>query len=226
MDRDIDKKMKRTQKRALAQELITGKSAIIFATVLGISGAAVLKLFTNNIALVVALAGLVIYVILYGFWKRRSTIGTLVGSISGAIPPVVGYCAVSGAFDLGALILFLILVFWQMPHFYSIAMYRHDDYSKAGIPALPVKKGFYVTKVHILFYIIGYIFFVACLNFYGYTGKTYLFVSVVLGCIWLGYGINGFNNQNDELWARKMFRVSLIVLTTTSIVIGLDSFLP
>jgi heme o synthase len=163
---------------------------------------------------------------LYGFWKRLSSTGTLVGSISGAVPPVVGYCAVSGSFDLGALIFFLVLVFWQMPHFYAIAMYRRDDYAKAGIPALPVKKGLHVTKIHIMLYIIIYTLVVACLNFYGYTGKTYLAVAVGLGLIWLGYGLQGFSSDNDEVWARKMFRVSLIVLTVTSVMIGLDSLLP
>ena len=226
IDRDIDKKMKRTKKRALASGLVSGRSALLFGTTLGISGVAILKAYTNDVALVLALIGFFVYVVMYGFWKRRSTIGTVVGSISGAIPPVVGYCAASNNFDTGALIFFLILVLWQMPHFYSIAMYRRDDYAKAGIPALPVKKGMEVTKIHILIFIVAYIVVVACLTLFDYTGNTYLVVGVVLGLIWLGYGIAGFKTDDDIKWARKMFRVSLIVLSITSVMIGLDSLLP
>src|SRR6202040_4019316 len=118
-----------------------------------------------------------VYVVLYSFWKYRSSLATLVGSIAGAVPPVVGYCSVSNRFDTGAVLFFLILVLWQMPHFFSIAMYRLQDYSAAAIPVLPIKKGNHRTKVHMVFYILGFIMVAILLTVFGYTGYSYLIVA-------------------------------------------------
>jgi len=141
IDRNIDKRMARTKKRALVQGTISGKHALIFATMLGVLGFALLLAYTNTLVTVIGVIAFIDYVVLYGISKRRSVYGTIVGSISGAAPIVAGYVAVTNQFDLGALLLFFILVYWQMPHFYGIAMYRFDDYKAAGIPVLPVQKG-------------------------------------------------------------------------------------
>src|SRR5208282_3822889 len=115
-----------------------------------------LMITTNPLAVSVAFAAFFIYVVLYGFWKRRKTVATLVGSIAGAIPPVVGYVAVSNRLDVGAWILFSILVLWQMPHFFAIAMYRLEDYKAASVAVLPAVKGIYATKVQMLLYILAF----------------------------------------------------------------------
>jgi protoheme IX farnesyltransferase len=157
IDRHVDAKMARTKKRALATGEISIKNALIFGILLGLIGGSLLLIYTNLLTFFIAFAGFLIYVFPYSFGKYRTSYGTLIGSIAGAAPPLVGYCAVSNHFDLGALILFLIVVFWQMPHFYAIALYRFNDYSRAGIPVLPVKKGAYVTKMHMVLYTVAFI---------------------------------------------------------------------
>lgn len=222
IDRESDRKMARTKNRALAKGLITGKNALFFAAFLGILGFLILSLFTNLLAALIAAIGFFIYVALYSFWKHRATCATLVGSLAGALPPVIGYTASSHQLDLGALLLFLILVLWQMPHFFSIAMWKLEDYRAASIPVLPVKKGISTTKVQMLLYIIAFIFAATLLTLFGYTGTAYLIVSLPLGLAWGGLCLKGFKADNNPLWARQMFRLSLMIIMAFSLMISLD----
>lgn len=226
IDRGIDKKMARTKNRAVASGQISGKNALIFATVLGLGGFVLLATFTNLLTLAVGAIGVLFYVVFYGLAKRHSTLGTVVGSIPGATPPVAGYVAVTNNLDLGALLLFLIMVIWQMPHFFAIAIFRLKDYTAAGLPVLPVKKGTKITKVYILLYILAYILAVPTLTFFGYTGYTYFVVMTLLGLVWLWKGVKGFGVDNDNAWARKMFGFSLVVLLAFSFTLSVDLWLP
>jgi protoheme IX farnesyltransferase len=226
IDRNIDKKMARTKKRALVTGLIAGRNAMLYATTLGVVGFGVLAAYTNFLTVLLGLIAIFSYVVLYGFAKRRSVHGTLVGTLPGALPPVAGYTAAMNQLDAAAIILFLILVFWQMPHFYAIAMYRFDDYKAAGVPVLPVKKGMKAAKVQILLYIVAFIIACAALAVYGYGGDTYLVVSLVLGYSWLYLGVKGFKTADDKRWARKMFGFSLLVISLLSLVISLNAWLP
>lgn len=227
IDRGIDEKMSRTKRRALVRGVIKGRHALIYATFLGISGFVVLLVYTNLLTVMVGVVGLVDYVILYGYSKRRSVHGTLIGSISGATPPVAGYVAATDRLDVGAVLLFLILVFWQMPHFYAIAMYRLKDYTAAGLPVLPVERGSRVTKRSILAYII--LFTTACvlLTVYGYTGYVFLIAMIVLGGVWIWKGLRGWRDaQDDARWARGMFFHSLLVLVAFCVLISATVVLP
>lgn len=224
IDREMDKKMERTQNRALAKGLISSRSAIQLAVLLGIAGTLILSLYTNLLTVITALAGFVIYVILYSLFKSKTAHATLIGSVSGAMPLVVGYCAASNHLDMAALLLFLIMVFWQMPHFFAIAMYRFKDYAAASVPVLPVEKGSRLTKIHMMFYIVAFIISAAMLTVFGYTGYTYLIIAALLGLSWLWLCIRGFKSNNDTLWARSMFRHSLVIITLLSIMISVDSF--
>lgn len=226
IDRDIDKKMSRTQRRGIARGLVSGREALIYASLLGLSGSLILWGFTNLLTVGIALTGLFTYVVLYGIGKRASKYGTHIGSISGAVPPVVGYCAVSDRLDLAALILFLSLVFWQMPHFFAIAMYRFSDYKKAGIPTWPAKEGMYSTKKQIIFYIVAFCIASGALTFFGYTGYIYLAVMFLLFAYWLRIAISGLAISDDERWARRVFGGSLVVLTVFSVMISVGAVLP
>lgn len=226
IDRDIDKLMARTKMRALAKGSVSGRSAIIYASLLGVAGFLVLAVYTNWLTVFLGILALVVYVVIYGFTKRRSVHGTLVGSISGALPLVAGYCAVNGRFDTAAVILFFILVFWQMPHFYAIAVYRFSDYKAAKMPVLPVKKGIPAAKKQIIFYILAFIASAAGLSLFGYTGYTYLAVMLVLGLMWLKLAIKGFGAADDRVWARQLFRFSLVVLVVLSVFISFGGVLP
>ena len=223
IDRKIDRKMSRTKKRALAASTISVKNALIFGTVLGILGVAVL-LSINVLTTVTASLGFFFYVVVYSVWKRKSEYGTLVGSISGSIPPVVGYVAVTNGFDLGGLLLFAVLVAWQMPHFYSIAIYRRNDYRQAGIPVLPIVRGVNNARIQILFYICAFIVVTSLFTFLGYAGYVYLMTVSLVSLVWLYIGIKGFNAKNEIVWAKKMFGFSLLNLLAFCIMLSLDSF--
>lgn len=212
IDRHHDKKMSRTKNRPLVQGLISTKAALAFGVILGLMGAACLFIFTNVLATALALLGFFVYVILYSFSKYFSIHGTLIGSVAGALPPTVGYCAISSHFDLGALILFVTIALWQMPHFFAIGIFQLEDYKAAGIPILPIKRGIYITKIQMALYIVAFIVSAALLTFFHYTGYGFLIVSTVLGLCWLILGLQGFKATNDTLWASRMFKFSLIVI--------------
>jgi protoheme IX farnesyltransferase len=226
IDRDIDKKMARTKKRELVQGTISVKVALAFATALGLAGFACLAIFANWLTVAIGLVGMLFYVVIYAIGKRASSLGTVIGSISGAIPPVAGYTAAAGHLDNAAFLLFLIMALWQMPHFYAIAMYRLKDYSAAGIPVLPAVKGMRTTKIYILLYVVAYTIAAVSLSFLDYTGLTYLIVMMVLGMLWFLKGIQGFKTKDDDKWARMMFGYSLVVMTTWSVLICANELLP
>lgn len=223
IDRFADAKMARTRNRPLATGSIPSFNALLFASALGIIGGFVLAYFTNLLTVAIALIGFFVYLVLYAFLKYRSFYGTLVGSIAGAVPPVIGYCAVSNHLDTGALLLFLLLVLWQMPHFFAIAIYRFADYSAASIPVLPVVKGMYITKIHMFFYIIAFTATALLLTLSGYTGLLSLMTAAFLGLTWLGLCIIGFNSKNETRWAKTMFFYSLIVIMALSLTISADA---
>ncbi|HEU4913800.1 MAG TPA: heme o synthase [Candidatus Saccharimonadales bacterium] len=225
-DRGVDKKMARTKKRALAKGSIPAAYALAYGAALGAVGFVVLAAFTNWLVVCIGIVGIVDYVFLYAYCKRTSVHGTLVGSISGAMPPVAGYCAVTGEFDLGALLLFLLLVAWQMPHFYAIAMYRRNDYAAAGIPVLPVVKGVRRTKIEIAAYVIVFTATALLMTAFGYTGIVYLLIMAAVGLVWLYKAFTGFVAADDVQWARGMFGFSLVITLAVSLLLPLGAWLP
>jgi heme o synthase len=226
IDRHIDIKMKRTKNRALAKGSINNRSALIFASTLGLFGIFILAIGASSSAAIGAAVGFIFYVVIYSIGKRRSVHGTVIGSVSGAVPPVVGYLAVTSSLDWAAIILFLILVVWQMPHFYAIAVRRAEDYKAANIPVLPLEKGFHVTKLHTIAYTFAFILCVPLLTLAGYTGRTYLIVGLLLALAWFVLAIKGLTVSNDRLWARQMFLFSLLILTSLSALISFNNVLP
>lgn len=225
-DRAIDTKMARTKKRALVIKSIPAGRALAFAAIIGVAGFLVLLFFTDKLVTLIGIIGFIDYVVLYGYSKRHSVHGTLVGSVSGAMPVLAGYTAARGHIDSGGIIVFLILSFWQMPHFYGIAMYRIKDYIAAGIPVLPAVRGMRAAKKQVLLYIIGFMVSCSLLTFFGYTGYVFLAVMVLISLEWLRRGLKGFSDSNDILWGRKMFLFSLIVILVTSIMLALGARLP
>ncbi|MDI5994990.1 heme o synthase [Pseudomonas sp. MDMC216] len=223
IDRDIDQKMERTRNRVLAQGLVSPVHAIVYACVLGVAGVALLYAATNTLAVMLVLMGFVVYVGLYSLWlKRGSVYGTLVGSLSGAAPPVVGYCAVSNEFDAGAAILLLIFSLWQMPHSYAIAIFRFNDYQVANIPVLPVIKGISAAKRQIVLYIAAFVIATLMLTLSGYAGYSYFVVAALSGAYWLWMGVSGYKAVDDRVWARKLFTFSIISITMLSVMMSVD----
>ena len=225
-DRDIDARMARTKNRAMVTGQVSNRNAIIYAVVLVLVGIKVLLLFTNLLTTIMVLIGFAVYVGAYTPLKHRTVHATLVGSIAGAVPIVVGYTAVTNQFDLGATLLFFVLVTWQMPHFYAIAMRRLDEYRAASIPVLPAKNGVSFTKITILVYIVLFILATTSLTYFKFTGLIYLFIMAICGLAWLFLGLQGFKKTIDEkVWARKMFLLSLIVLLVFSFTLSLSAIM-
>lgn len=223
IDRDIDSVMERTKNRPLVRGLIDPKISLVYASVLGIAGMVLLLVAANVVAMLIAVVGFVVYVGVYSLYmKRKSVYGTLVGSLSGAAPPVIGYCAVTGQFDTGALILLLIFSLWQMPHSYAIAIFRFKDYQAANIPVLPVIKGISVAKNHIILYIIAFMFATLMLAISGYAGYKYLIVAAAVSVWWLGMALSGYKTTNDRAWARKLFVFSIVAITSLSVMMSVD----
>lgn len=215
IDRDIDALMERTKNRTMAKGRISLRSALVYAAVLGLIGLGVLYFYTNFLAMAAALVGLFVYVVVYSLWlKRMSIYGTIVGSMSGAIPPVVGYLAVSNSIDPGAVILFFILALWQMPHSFAIAIYRLSDYINASIPVLPTEKGIYMTKVHMLIYVAFFVMASLALSVFGYAGQLYFYVMILFGLAWFSLCVKGFfiKTTDNKNWARSMYLFSIIII--------------
>lgn len=229
IDKDIDALMERTKNRALVKGSISLPIALLYASILGILGFSILGWFTNLVTVLAALLGLFVYVVVYSLWlKRTSTHSTIIGSIGGAVPPVVGYLAVTGHLDMGATLLFLVLALWQMPHFFAIAIYRLHDYKAASIPVLPVKKGIRTTQIQMLVYTSLFLLTSLSLTVFGYTGYVYFFSMALLGLVWLflcaqGFSLRDTDEKHLRLWARKVFVFSIIILLLFCVLLTLSS---
>ncbi|KIE86512.1 heme o synthase [Acinetobacter pittii] len=218
IDQDIDTKMQRTQNRALVKKTISPTIALIYALVLGVIGFSILWFGVNGYAFLFAMIGFIVYVGFYSLWTKRTSIHqTVIGSISGASPPVIGYTAVTHQFDVAALLLFLAYALWQMPHSWAIAIYRFDDYKNAGIPILPVARSIYRTKIECVIYILLFAAVLNGLYCFGYTNVFFLITFNALTAYWLYLSVIGFKAENDQLWAKRFFLYSVILITLLSL---------
>lgn len=223
VDRDIDSMMERTKNRVMVKGLISPTIALIYATTLGVAGALTLHFFTNDLALGFAIMGFVVYVGLYTlYFKRNSEYGTIIGSLSGAAPPVIGYCAASGQFDLGAAILLLIFCLWQIPHSYAIAIFRFNDYKAAEIPVLPVKRGINIAKRHIVGYIVAFAAAAVSLYVCDYAGIGFLIVTGLISVYWLFIAIKDYSKANEVQWAKRLFMISILAITVLSVMMSFE----
>ncbi|UFU00902.1 heme o synthase [Radiobacillus kanasensis] len=209
-DRDIDHIMQRTKARPTVTGTIPLK--VILGLGIGISVLGIILLsFTTVQAALFGAFGWFAYVVLYTMWsKRRYTINTAIGSLSGAVPPLIGWAAVDPNLHVAAIIIFVIMFIWQTPHFLALAMKKCKEYKAAGIPMLPVVHGFSITKRQIVVY-------VTCLLPLPYLlfslGTVFLVIATLLNLGWLALGISGFKTGNDLKWANRMFVYSLSYLT-------------
>lgn len=228
IDRDIDRRMKRTQKRALVTGKISPAHAGIYGAVVGLVGFGLLVWLTHPIAVLIGVIAYVWYVVIYGYAKRKSEHGTLVGTIPGALPPVAGYVAVTGTVDLAAGLLFFMLVFWQMAHFYSIAIYRKDEYMRAGIPILTVARGVRPAVIQISVYAFGFMIVSLLPTVFGYMGATYAIVMFAAGGLWFMEALRLLPLKARALdrAARRLFGISLIVNIVMCLAIAAGGYLP
>lgn len=228
IDRDIDSIMDRTKNRTLAQKKnFSIKKSTFFAITLNIIGLLFLSYTKSLLAILLTITGVLVYVVLYSLYMKRNSIySMIIGSISGALPPVIGYCTVTNKLDVGAVILLLIFIFWQIPHSYSILIFRFHDYQNALVPTFVIQKGIPLTRVHMIICIIGFFLTTASLTILGYTSILFLIAISIINVFWLYTGLYEYRSmQNHLLWSRKMFFISIIIITLLNLLLSIDTFL-
>jgi heme o synthase len=223
IDRNIDKHMTRTHDRALARGSMSLQTGLGYALGLAMAGAAVLLAGTNRLTLAIVFLGLVIYVGVYSaYLKRRSPYSTLIGSLAGAAAPLAAYCAVSGRFDLGAILVLAIFSLWQIPHSYAITIMRYDDYAAASIPVLPLKHGIAATKQHIVWHVAAFALAAMLLSFFQYTGTCYLIVASLVGGLWIILALAARCFSNELRWAKTLYIFSIAAIVVLSVMMSVD----
>ncbi|MFC5742578.1 heme o synthase [Dyella tabacisoli] len=212
IDQRIDKLMARTAHRPLATGHLTPRQVLLFALSLGVVSMLVLVLLVNALTALLTFGGLIGYAVVYTAYLKRATPQNIViGGLAGAIPPVLGWTAVTGSLHPFALQLCLIIFVWTPPHFWALAIFRRDDYSRAQVPMLPVTHGVVYTRWHVLFYTILLVLVTLLPTLTGYSGLVYLGGAVVLGAGFLYYAVR-LLNPPDELFAMKVFNYSIVYL--------------
>jgi protoheme IX farnesyltransferase len=225
VEKGIDAKMKRTSWRPTASGQLSDTQTLVFSALLCVAGSTLLYVWVNPLTMWLTFATFVGYAVVYTvILKPLTPQNIVIGGASGAMPPVLGWAAMTGDVGPEAIILFLIIFLWTPPHFWALALYRVEDYRKSGLPMLPVTHGSEFTRLHILLY--TFVLFAACLLpfVYGMSSWLYLAVAVGLSVGFCWYAWKLLRNYSDAL-ARKTFRFSLIHLSALFAALLLDHYL-
>jgi protoheme IX farnesyltransferase len=225
IDYRVDSVMKRTHNRPIPQGRVDQKQAAFFAAAIGVAGMLILLFWVNPLCAWLTLASFVGYAFIYtGYLKRATPQNIVIGGLSGAMPPLLGWSAVTGTIEPGALILVLIIFAWTPPHFWALAIHRKEEYAKTGIPMLPVTHGEHLTKIHIILYTV--IMFLTTLLPYltGMSGPIYLLAAVVLGLGFLWWSLMLMYRPKVST-AMDTFRYSIVYLMVLFVVLLIDHYL-
>jgi heme o synthase len=213
VEREIDSRMARTARRPMARGEITVAQTLVFSGVIGGAGMWILFSFVNPLTMWLTFATFVGYAVIYTMILKPATPQNIViGGLSGAMPPALGWAAVANDVPMQAWILVLIIFVWTPPHFWALALYRRDDYAKSGLPMLPVTHGLQFTQFHILLYTIALCATTMLPYAVQMSGLIYLVSAAVLGALFLRYAWRIYRNYSDLL-ARKTFAYSIIYLS-------------
>jgi len=225
VEKTIDAKMKRTAWRPTAKGELTDMQALLFSAVLCLAGSAVLYEGANPLTMWLTFATFVGYAVIYTLLlKPRTPQNIVIGGASGAMPPVLGWAAMTGDVAPQALILFLIIFLWTPPHFWALALYRVEDYRKSGLPMLPVTHGNAYTRLQVFLYTLV-LFAAALMPFVsGMSSWIYLSAAVLLGAGFCAYGFALWRSYSDAL-ARRTFRFSIIYLSLLFAALLVDHYL-
>lgn len=225
IDQRIDRLMARTANRPLATGALTPTQVLTFAIVLGALSMTILIALVNPLTAALTFASLIGYAIVYTAWLKRATPQNIViGGAAGAAPPVLGWAAVTGHVDPYALLLFLIIFVWTPPHFWALAIFRRDDYSRAQVPMLPVTHGVTFTRWHVLFYTVLLVIVTVLPYLTGMSGLFYLGGALVLGAGFLYYAIV-LLHPPSEFFAMKVFNYSIIYLMALFAFLLIDHYI-
>lgn len=220
-DRNTDRLMERTYVRALAVESFSPGNTLTLGIVLALTGILILNAYVNSISSALTAVAVVVYVIFYTILlKRRTSFANQIGGIAGALPPVIGYAAITNRVDLNALILLLIVAIWQQPHALSIALKYRKEYARASIPVVPVAKGISSTKKRILLYTALLLIISAVPYLYGMAGLFYLSISMLLGIYYVILSVRFLLSERGcDMF---LFSYSIIYITSLFALMILD----
>jgi protoheme IX farnesyltransferase len=225
VEQNVDKLMRRTRWRPLPQGQLSSRETLAFASIVGAAGLAILYQFVNAFTMWLTLATFVGYAIVYTVLLKPATPQNIViGGASGAMPPVLGWAAVTGTAPAEALLLFLIIFVWTPPHFWSLALYRREDYRNAQLPMLPVTHGMRYTQVMILLYTLALTAVTLLPYAIGMSGPFYLVAAIALGLTFVAYAWRLFRAYTDAL-ARAAFRYSIVYLAALFSALLIDHYL-
>jgi protoheme IX farnesyltransferase len=222
LERDVDKHMARTKRRPLPSGRMPAHYALVLGLALGAISVPVLTLVANPLTGLLAAVALVSYVWVYTPMKQRSPAALLVGSVPGALPPLMGWTAATGELGAPGVVLFGILFLWQLPHFLAISLFRQNEYSKAGIKVLPAVRGDAVTKRHAAFYAGALVPVSLLLVPLGIAGPLYLAIAGVLGLGFFAWSLRGLRAEAGNKWARQLFLASLVYLPLLFAALAID----
>ena len=224
LDRDLDQKMERTSTRPLPSGRLDGYEALALGILLTIASVIILYIFANLLTALLALIAILFYAPVYTLWLKRNTpLCTVLGGITGAIPPVMGWTAVSGEIGIGAIILFAILFFWQPPHFWALALLRTEEYRNAGVPMLPVVHGDEMTRRQIALYAAVLLPISLMLYLAGVVGWVYVMVAMALGIGFVLISLRSLFDPENDKKTSQVFFYSLIYLTLLCIMMFVDA---
>ncbi len=220
LERDVDAKMERTRGRPLPSGRVSPEFALVFGVCSSVLGLALLTALVNLVAATLAGLALLSYVLVYTPLKRSTPLALHVGAVPGALPPLIGYAAVSGRLDAPAYALGAILLVWQLPHFMAIAIFRQSDYSAAGLKVYPVALGIDRTRRAIVTYSVVLLLVSLLPLPLGIAGIPYAVVAVVAGLGFLAWSLRGLRTPNVVSWARSLFLASMpyLVILFTALV--------
>jgi protoheme IX farnesyltransferase len=222
IERDVDRHMSRTCKRPLPAGRLSAKHAAIFGVTLSVLAVPVLALGVNALTALLAVLSNVIYVLAYTPLKQRSHLALEVGAIPGAMPPLLGWTAATNRVDGPAIVLFAILFFWQLPHFHAIALFRREEYARAGLQVLPNVRGENATKHAIVRYLAVALAVSLLLFPLGVAHRVYLFSAIALGSVFFGWGCWGLRPESGRKWAPSLFGVSILYLVALFAALMID----
>lgn len=224
-DRDIDYDMERTRHRPLPSGRVQSRDALIFAVALGVASFTLLSVFANLLAALLALSGIVFYVLIYThLLKRHSTQNIVIGGAAGAIPALVGWAAVTGTLGWGAWLIFGIVFLWTPPHFWSLALMIRDDYAKVGIPMLPVVVGTKPTVQQIWYYTLVTVGATLLLVYpLQVSGSVYAVIAVWLGGVFIYKAWQLLQNPEDRTLAKGLFLYSISYMMLLCLSMVVDS---
>lgn len=211
-DRDIDRIMKRTQKRPIVTGAIDPDEALGFGIIMGVMSVLLMALCVNIMSSILLAVTILYYIFIYTIWLKRTSIqNVVIGGAAGALPPMIGWASVTGGISWESFTLFAIIFMWTPPHSWALALFRVQDYKDCKVPMMPVIKGSLYTKKQMLFYTI--LMLISCVMpyFLGMAGLVYLVISSILGAIFLVYSILLFKDENLKR-AKKLFWYSIIYL--------------